>query len=177
MVALGVSIYAARLTAPAAHELRADELSVEAIDMLVVERNQQRIGPALFLAEPKPQALRLSGWAQDVTTVLFHDALGLGEAELAALNEHAPAQMTVGTWNGVVVSLTQDGQDLISPQTFTERLTRKRSILWASAAACALAAAAALVLARRQARAVPATRLAAGDPNPVTAPDAARPLS
>lgn len=128
---------------PGPADVRSDVLAVETVDMLVLERNNQLIGPALFLAAPKPSDLQHSRWDGDATTVLFHDDLKLSQAELDALDRLTPTLFEVLTLNGQAIGLSHDGQELWSLETFQARARRARALRWALAAVALLTAAAA----------------------------------
>ena len=125
---------------PAAAEVRSDTLSVDAIEMLVVERNHQPVGPALFLSLPKPDELKRSAWREDATTILFHEDLGLSQSDLDSLNALAPATMEVLTWNAVAVGLTKDGHAVLPLDEFEKRTQRARTVRWTAVAASFAAA-------------------------------------
>jgi hypothetical protein len=160
VVGLLVGVWALRTRAPAAGELQSHTLAVEDIDILMMGE-LQRIGPALFLADPKPDTLPKSSWRGDEKIILFHSDLDLDDAELEALNVHTPAHMRIETWNGQAVGLAAGGRDLLSVQAFRDRQTRKQQLRFAASAACLLGSitAAALAWRRRKTRmtAAPAT--------------------
>jgi hypothetical protein len=149
-LAFGVWGFQSRL--PDIGELQSHTLTVSAVGTL------GQIGPVLLLADPKPAALIQFWWERPeamldpltgkmrerlVAIPCPHD-LGLSDAQLMAMNAHAPARMRIETWDGLAVGVSlPNGETLLSVQTSRERIAKKQQFRLAIAAACLLAALAA----------------------------------
>ena len=140
LVAAYYGVKAAQTRVPQQSEVRADVLQVQSADMLVLERNNQAIDPALFLSESKPAPLQRSGWAEDATTVLFHDDLGLNRSDLDNLDALTPTALEVMTLDGVAIGVSQDGREIIGLAHFQERAQHARTVRWTVVGAALLAA-------------------------------------
>ena len=146
-------VWGLRSQPPDAGELQSHTLAVDAVDMLVVEKKNgdQRLGPVLFLGEPKPQTLPSFLWERSDSTrdrlvaIPFLPELDLSDAEIKAMDTYTPARMRIETWNGLAVGVSIDDETLLSVATTRERLAQKQQLRFTIAAACLLAALIALV--------------------------------
>ena len=156
LVAAFYGVKAVQTRVPQQSEVRTDVLTVEAAALLVLERNNQAIGHALFLSDAKPAPLQRSGalllsetkaaprehsrYSEDDTTVLFHDDLGLTSAELNKLHALVPARLDVLTLDGLAIGVSHNGREIHSLAHFQERAQHARTVRWTVVGAALLAA-------------------------------------